>query len=181
MTIWKIFKRSFILDQSQPPSFIRLEMTFVWSWMGTFWWCAFSNMKMNTPQSFLYCVWTNWARNVRLAANESSFEYLLNDLWFQLISCTGNDKNQWKTSLFKIFLKNLQFMHRFWHHYLLFTIKSKIIDENSWDLWHWLHLMTLFPYLRKKIPKTHFFHEKYLIEQLFPFLWFAVYIPNSFQ
>ena len=42
-------------------------------------------------------------------------------------------------------------------------------------MWHWLHSMTLFPYLRKKIPKTHFVHDKYLLEQLFPFLWFAVY------
>ena len=51
---------------------------------------------MNTLQYFLYCVWTNWARFARLAANESSFKYPSNDPWFQLISCTANDKSQIK-------------------------------------------------------------------------------------
>ena len=58
--------------------------------------------------------------------------------------------------------------------YLLFTIKPKIIGVNSWVLWHWLHLMTLFQYLTKKYQEIIFFHEKYLIEPLFPFLWVAV-------
>jgi len=106
---------------------------------------------------------------VKLAANESSFEYLSNSLWYQLISFTAKDKNQIKKIPFFIFFENFTVHIQILIPYLLFTIKSKLIDIISWDLWHWLHLMTLFPYLRKKIPKTHFFHEKYLIEQLFPF------------
>ena len=142
--------------------------------MGTFWLCAISNLKINTLQSFLNCVQTTWAKNVRSAANESFFEYLSNDLGYQLISCTAKDKNQIKKVPFFISFEEFTVHTHILAPYLLFNIKSKIIDINSWDLWYWLLKMILFPYLRKKISKSHFLYEKYLIEQLFPFLWFAV-------
>ena len=79
---------------------------------------------------------------------------------FPLPPCTGNEKNQWKRFFFLYFLKNLQFMHRFWYHCLIFIIKSETIDENSWDLWHWLLLVTLFLFLTKKnIDKSFFAWE----------------------
>ena len=125
--------------------------------MGTFWLCAISNLKINTLQSFLNCVQTNWAKNVRLAANESFFEYLSNDLGYQLFSCTAKNKNQiWKVPIF-ISFEEFTVHTQILTPYLLFTIKSKIIDVNSWDLWHCLHLMTLFWYLTKKNIKKSFY------------------------
>ena len=73
-------------------------------------------------------------------------------------------------TVFYIFFSNLQSMHRFWHHCLLFITKYEIIDENLWNLWHWLHLMTLFAFLTKKILISLFFPENYLLEQLLSFL-----------
>ena len=59
---------------------------------------------------------------MRLAANESFFEYLSNNLGYQLISCTAKDKNQIKK--ISVFIS----------YDLLFKKKSEIIDINSWDV-----------------------------------------------
>ena len=67
----KDFKKIFHSDQPQPPSFTRLEMTSDWVHF-----VAMRPIKLGNFQSLLYSVSTNRARNVRLATNESTCEYL---------------------------------------------------------------------------------------------------------
>ena len=55
----------------------------------------------------------------------------------------------------------------------LFSFLSEIQKNwwNLWDLWHWLHLLTLFSISYKKNINKSCCYKKYLIKQLFPFLY----------